>query len=553
MSDTSDKTKTNKRSKKSVKDNDSNDSNDNTKHDDDNHTDDNQKRRGKKPKASKTSKKEKDNSKIELKPHQQLPVDYMKTHRALLLYHSTGSGKTITAIEAMYQFDENIIIIGPKSSKKAFFDEIKKLGLDAGRFKFYTYTKLKKLIKETNIDILSDFSVIIDEAHALRNETMDNMMLISALELVKRVILLTATPVINYLNDLAVLVNILKNRAVLPTDIRTFNASYYDEETGTITNRDILVDKLRDCISYYDRKLEHEDYPESDTVYIDVEMNEQQLDEYRFYLRKFLYDQTVGSLTYKIDFENINPKKKNFFLSNTRQLSNTLNGNSDFPKIKRIYEIIKKGPFPCVVYSNYLKNGVFAMTPLLEKDDITYKTITGETNDEKISKIVDTYNKGRYQVLLITSAGSESLDLKNTRQIHIMEPHWNESKIKQVIGRVIRYKSHSLLPPEQRHVTIYRWCSVFPELINNMSADQYLIELSKKKDSIFKQFNDLIKTVSIENGDNIPKRKQKSQRGGRSVHFADTKQSYIDNKMMYLQLMMIDQSRVFLKPNKVLD
>jgi superfamily II DNA/RNA helicase len=234
-------------------------------------------------------------------------------------------------------------------------------------------------------------------------------------------------------------------------------------------------------------------------------MNGMQLEEYRSYMKKFLYDQTLGNLTYKIDFENINPRKKNFFLSGTRQLSNTIDGSTDFPKIQKVYEQIKHGPFPCVVYSNYLKNGVFALTPLLERDNISYKTITGDSTDEKINRVVDHYNKGRYQVLLITSAGSESLDLKNTRQIHIMEPHWNESRIKQVIGRVIRYKSHVTLPEKDRHVMIYRWCSVFPELVGNKSADQYLIELSKKKDGIFKHFSSIIKEVAIENQANSMK------------------------------------------------
>lgn len=463
--------------------------------------------------------------KIELKPHQLIPINFIKNpnNRGLILYHNTGSGKTITALKAMYQFDENIIIIGPKSSKKAFFDDIKKLSLDSSRFKFYTFTKIKKLIKETNIDILSDFSVIVDEAHNLRNETTDNMMLISALELVKKVILLTATPVINYLNDLSVLINIVQNKAVLPTDIKSFNASYYDEESGTVLNQEILYKKLKNCISFYDRKKDHADYPESDTIYIDIEMNKQQLDEYRFYIKKYLYDQYVGSITYKIDFENINPRKKNFFLSSTRQLSNTINGSSDFPKIQKMYQHIKKGPFPIVIYSNYLKNGVFALTPMMEKDSITYKTITGDTGNDKLTKIVDAYNKGKYQVLLITSAGSESLDLKNTRQIHIMEPHWNESRIKQVIGRVIRYKSHESLPENDRHVQIYRWCSVFPDTLGNKSADQYLIELSKKKDKIFRHFNQIIKDVAIEN--NVHK-------GGSNSY----QYQYQYNKMMYMNL-----------------
>jgi superfamily II DNA or RNA helicase len=472
------------------------------------------------------------NNKIELKSYQIPPINHMKFNRGLLLYHGTGSGKTITALQAMYQFDNNIIIIGPKSSKKAFFDDIKKLDLDAAKVKFYTFTKIKKLIKDTNIDILTGMSVIVDEAHNIRNETTDNMMLIASFEFVHKIILLTATPVINYLNDLAVLINIIKNRAILPTDIRTFNASYYDEETGTILNRKTLIEKLRNTISYYDRRKGNDDYPDSATVYIDVDMNDEQLEEYRNYVKKFFYDQTIGSSTYVIDFENVNTRKKNFFLNSTRQLSNTIDGRSEFPKIQAIYKKIKKGPFPVVVYSNYLENGVFALTPLLETANISYKTITGDTNDEKINHIVDAYNKGKYMILLITSAGSESLDLKNTRQIHIMEPHWNESRIKQVIGRVIRYKSHDSLPEEERHVTIYRWVSVFPELINNKSADQYLIELSKRKDLIFTNFKSLLREVAIENTNE--NNKYKKQKGGYIVYRYD--QLYGHNKYMYQYL-----------------
>ena len=49
---------------------------------------------------------------IKLKPHQLIPINFLKHNRSCILYHSTGSGKTITALKAMYQFDNDIIIIG---------------------------------------------------------------------------------------------------------------------------------------------------------------------------------------------------------------------------------------------------------------------------------------------------------------------------------------------------------------------------------------------------------------------------------------------------------
>ncbi|AEJ34784.1 helicase conserved C-terminal domain (PFAM) [Acanthamoeba polyphaga mimivirus] len=113
--------------------------------------------------------------------------------------------------------------------------------------------------------------------------------------------------------------------------------------------------------------------------------------------------------------------------------------------------------------------------------------------------IVNNYNNGLFKVLLISSAGSESLDLKNTRQVHIMEPHWNESKIIQVIGRSIRYGSHISLPQNERKVDIYRWISIFPNQYRNISADEYLTTLSQRKMELWNKYNQIVIDASIEN------------------------------------------------------
>ena len=53
---------------------------------------------------------------------------------------------------------------------------------------------------------------------------------------------------------------------------------------------------------------------------------------------------------------------------------------------------------------------------------------------------------GNIKVIMITKAGAEGLDLKNVRNVHIMEPYWYETRIQQVIGRAARYNSHIDLP-----------------------------------------------------------------------------------------------------------
>ncbi|AZL89203.1 ATP-dependent RNA helicase [Megavirus baoshan] len=437
---------------------------------------------------------------IKLNSHQIKPIEYMKSHRGLILYHSVGSGKTLTALYSVYQFKYDIVIIGTKSSRKVFMDDIKKAEMNASRFTFYTYTKIKKLL-ETDITMLKNLSVIVDEAHSLRNENMYNLYIASALTLCKKVILLTATPVINYMNDLSVLVNIIRGEDVLPTERILFEQMFFDDDNMVIINQDILYNKLKNTISYY-KIRDDENYPTSETSYMYIDMDHDQIDEYKYYVRKILFsDENVPD---NMDLLNINygllpNKKKNFFLNVTRQLSNVSKTTKTSPKIQNILEKIQQGPYPIIIYSNFLEYGIYLIAILLEINGITYKTISGFTTHDKLNVIVNNYNNGHYKVLLISSAGSESLDLKNTRQIHIMEPHWNESKITQVIGRAIRYKSHEKLPINERNVNIYRWASVFPKPYRNQSADEYLIDLSVKKTNLWNKYHEIIVRSSIEN------------------------------------------------------
>ena len=67
------------------------------------------------------------------------------------------------------------------------------------------------------------------------------------------------------------------------------------------------------------------------------------------------------------------------------------------------------------------------------------------------------------RVFCITSAGAEGLSLRNVRAVHIMEPYWNEVRLKQVKGRAIRIGSHLDLPEDQRDVSIYTYVSCFSE------------------------------------------------------------------------------------------
>lgn len=89
------------------------------------------------------------------------------------------------------------------------------------------------------------------------------------------------------------------------------------------------------------------------------------------------------------------------------------------------------------------------------------------------------------RVFCITSAGAEGLSLRNVRAVHIMEPYWNEVRLKQVKGRAIRIGSHLDLPPEQRDVSIYTYISVFSdEAQSNKVPDRRIDQTLLLHDSV---------------------------------------------------------------------
>ncbi len=84
------------------------------------------------------------------------------------------------------------------------------------------------------------------------------------------------------------------------------------------------------------------------------------------------------------------------------------------------------------------------------------------------------------KVVIISVAGSEGLDFKNIRQVHILEPWYNMNLLEQIIGRAIRNCSHKRLPYSQRNVELYLYGSRLsnPDI---EAIDLYLYRLSEFK------------------------------------------------------------------------
>ena len=95
------------------------------------------------------------------------------------------------------------------------------------------------------------------------------------------------------------------------------------------------------------------------------------------------------------------------------------------------------------------------------------------------------------RIVFITKSGSEGISFKAIRQVHIIEPFWQQTRETQVIGRAVRFKSRDDLDPSKRNVFVYRYLCKFRsndmflydtqlKQDKNLTTDQYITAVSGK-------------------------------------------------------------------------
>lgn len=194
------------------------------------------------------------------------------------------------------------------------------------------------------------------------------------------------------------------------------------------------------------------------------------------------------------------------------------------PKMSAMLDIINKTNGTSFVYSDFRTlEGVEIFSRVLESngyssyinnklyDKPKYTMYTGSEKYDERKNILKVFNssENKYgkiiKVLLVTRAGAEGLDLKNIRNVLIMEPYWNMVRIDQVIGRAVRRNSHIDLPEKDRNVSIYRFLAKFtPEQIKTsqlkekLSTDQYILDLAQSKKILTDKLLDIMQIMAVD-------------------------------------------------------
>lgn len=519
---------------------------------------------------------DKDNDKINYKykildKYQEFVRRYISPYTyydRLLLFHSTGTGKSFAAIsvaETHKTYKDNcLILVKGKTSELNFKNLIKefcyKNNLEINKNdKYYEFDRFirfsKKLSNKTDDEIIKDYSnkiIIIDEAHNIKsdyskndedNNIYDNIYNMLHIINNTKVLYLTATPMVDNYNEIFSLLNLILNEEnkIVPNDYEKIEnlkeringiISYCDTKYN-IPNVEIKGIKLPNLnfkvyVSFMKGfqlkawkkikgKKKHNDPVHKNRIYCSTivsenlkygnEMKNECLNEIEIknYGKKFILKNKVN-----INLENIDKYSCKF--ASMIKISLLCNGC-----IYVFCEDIEGSGLKML--SAILENIGYTMFTNWNNDTIKGKRFILCTGDESITPKIDYLinnfckeeNKnGEYiKFFLGSRVVSESINLKNVRQVHVLTPHWNLPVINQAIGRSIRTFSHNSLDKHLRKVDIFLHCAI--GIDNNFdmntlfnatkmyenSVDYYKYNCAQLKYNKIKRIINILKDTSI--------------------------------------------------------
>jgi hypothetical protein len=482
----------------------------------------------------------------------------------MLLYHGIGVGKTCTSIRIAETIMENhknmkILVILPARLKTNYIDELisKSCGInkyitdneftkfkkpetpinekDEIRNKFMerinknyeivSFERFRKILldskdyKKTIDEITKNRVIIIDEVHNLLASNLDEDTITKNLKLniidkksspINGIILrlmtklanktakfffLTATPVFDNYNQFIQLVLNLQPTA----DIKKTNNLKY------------LINLLKGKVSYY----KFEDLSAFPKVKIDnirIKMSKTQMD-----IIKNLDDKK----------ENI---ESNIFCINERQKAISAydiskkelifsNLNEYAPKLKKLFDLLRL-PGKHVIYSNFIKYSLYLIASYLEKNGwnnymksgskdyksfVIWDASLKDNQKQEIKSLLNSYNNigGKIiRIILGSPSIKEGISFKHVQHLHQIDPVWNSSAKEQIEGRVIRYKSHEQIKPNdprlKKEVIIHNYIGTSGLRDYTLCDEKIYDDIIIKKEKLVKGIEKLLIKVSID-------------------------------------------------------
>lgn len=499
---------------------------------------------------------------VQLKPHQEHFIGKLiENDGSLLAAHATGTGKTLTGIAGFERLKllgkaGKSIVVVPASLRENFVDNLKKYtnssysvygpkGEKASKdvseksnsdYNIISYDLFRehgdKILENTKADTL-----ILDEIHRARGTEGSTYNELKDLRSkVRNAITLTGSIVNNEPNDVVPLLDITHT----PTGHKFVSKSFFDKlfvqknavtkgffkpkvyVEKSIKNKTQLGDYLRGKVHFVSHEALDKDLPKRVLHEENVVMTPEQSTLYNFSLSS-VDPLTRWKIRNNIPVSQREAKDAFSQLMQARQVSTDpsildkrFEGKDPYdysPKVKKVVDDLvshldENSSNKSVIFGNLIKGQVGAVEEALKRRNIPYSRFLGMGQEgmtsKKRPKELEDFKEGKKKVLLISGAGAEGIDLKNTTMLQMLEGHYNPERIQQAESRVRRLGSFAHLPEEDRKVIIKRYTaspmpSKFEKVYgalgmtsSNSGVDKWIYTIADKKDKLNKVFREAL-------------------------------------------------------------
>lgn len=328
-------------------------------------------------------------------------------------------------------------------------------------------------------------------------------------------LLLSATPIYDKPFELGLTLNLLNPRVFFPLTRREFDSLFIDKKKQ-MTNKELFYWMCSGYVSYFSGGNPAH-FPFKRVIECRYRMGSIQEEYYNAALINEMKIKKNKDGTTDIEDKGL----KEDFMSKIRQYCNCTfpedytNSNGTLckndsnpknygeenletiklkyaPKLVGIAELIAQQPGIHFVFSDLKRYGITPLANILKRffdfeqanQNTRFDTKknrfaiwSGDIKSQDkaaFSKVIrgvvgDAKNRdGSYlRVVLGTTSIMEGVSFKNIKNVHIMNPWWNESRIQQVIARAIRFRSHDSLPERDQFVNVYRHICTFQDFPNS--------------------------------------------------------------------------------------
>ena len=463
----------------------------------------------------------------------------------------TGTGKTVVAISIIlklhniYGKDFKCLVIVPANLRSNFSDTITKFHLNISNKVITKVSDFHESMKKGNLSVISynflrmyfneivkyDYHLVVcDELHYAKNSGSTTFKtLFSLRQITQHFLGLTASPVSNNAKEFFTIVALVANdKTIINEGMKLVKYIRVGRKEPSLIQKWLFGAKpkggtrvqvgitdqyeFKRLVSRWIYIPTHHKIsvtgkrPDVKTFVIKVPLTKYEAQVYKYVIGKIpallLKQLQRGTIS-----DNDVRKIKNWLMAAQQVLLSPdyviANDNRDVvaattaragSKIMRVGQMIKQSGEQSIVFTPFLRFGAQVANRYFNSIGIKSVEYSGAISKQERKEIVEKYENQQIQVICLTGAGQEGINLPSCKNVFFLSMHFNPEVMRQVMGRALRITS------KNPYVNVYTIFAVIKKgpFMYEKTVDQWISAIVNRKTLLRQAIYNILQEVDLE-------------------------------------------------------